>query len=92
MDFENFCNNKQQKEILQNLEQKGGEENVKKLLDRYKNKSSEELYAELLKLAKTEKEKGNLTEKRLNHIYNTLSPMLSENEKEKLKNLMKIIG
>ena len=33
MNFENFCNNKQQKEILQNLEQKGGEENVKKLLE-----------------------------------------------------------
>lgn len=98
MDFENFCNLNENSDCAKNVtevKQKLDDSEQKKLgdlMEKYKNKSSDELLQELMSVAKKEKQKGNLNEKRLNEIYSTLSPMLNENEKEKLKNLIDIIG
>ena len=47
---------------------------------------------ELMSIAKTEKAKGNLNKTKLNEIYETLSSVLSEKEKENLKNLINMIS
>lgn len=91
MDFENFCKNHKQENYINCASQQEYEE-CEKLVNKYKNKSNTELMQELMSIAKTEKAKGNLNKTKLNEIYETLSSVLSEKEKENLKNLIKMIS
>jgi len=91
MNFEDFCNNNENIEKAKTME-KNMNMNYEDLVNKYKNKSSNELYEELLKVAQTEKAKGNLNKSQLNNIYNTLAPMMNETERENLKKLIEIIG
>ena len=91
MNFEDFCKNTENIEKAKTME-KNMNINYEDLVNKYKNKSSSELYEELISVAKTEKAKGNLNKSQLNNIYNTLSPMMNEQERENLKKLIDIIG
>ncbi len=91
MDFENFCNNEELKIKAEELK-KNSNIDYDGLVNKYKNKSKNELYTELLSVAKEQKAKGNLSKEQLHNIYTTLSPMLNEKEQENLKNLLSIIG
>ncbi|MGN1222966.1 MAG: DUF1722 domain-containing protein [Christensenellales bacterium] len=91
MDFENFCKNHKQENCINCASQQEYEE-CEKLVNKYKNKSNTELMQELMSIAKTEKAKGNLNKTKLNEIYETLSSVLSEKEKENLKNLINMIS
>ncbi len=91
MDFENFCNNEELKIKAEELK-KNSNIDYDGLVNKYKNKSKNELFTELLSVAKEQKAKGNLSKEQLHNIYATLSPMLNEKEQENLKNLLSIIG
>ena len=91
MNFEDFCKSEENIKKAKTMENKVGT-NYEDLVNKYKNKSSDELYAELIKVAGEQKAKGNLNKSQLNNIYNTLSPMMNEKEKENLKKLIEIIG
>lgn len=91
MDFENFCNNEELKIKAEELK-KNSNIDYDGLVNKYKNKSKNELFTELLSVAKEQKAKGNLSKEHLHNIYATLSPMLNEKEQENLKNLLSIIG
>ena len=91
MNFEDFCKNTENIDKAKTME-KNMSENYDDLINKYKNKSSSELYEELLKVAQMEKAKGNLNKTQLNNIYNTLAPMMNETEQENLKKLIDIIG
>lgn len=89
MDFENFCKKNVTK---QDSVKEVDSHNFDELINKYKGKSKEELLSELMKVASTEKSKGNLSRIQLENIFSTLSPYLSESEKQNLKNLIKMIG
>ena len=91
MDFENFCISSENIEKAKTME-KNLNFNYEDLVNKYKGKSSEELFNELIKVAGQEKAKGNLNKNQLNNIYNTLAPMMNETEKVNLKKLMDIIS
>lgn len=91
MNFEEFCNDKNNLNKAKTME-KNMNVNYDDLVNKYKGKSNSELYEELLKVVSQEKAKGNLNRQQLNNIYNTISPMMNENEKENLKRLIDIIG
>lgn len=91
MDFENFCNNNENIKKAKTIEKQTGI-NYDEMMNKYKNKSTNELYEELIKVANTQKANGNLNKAQLDNIYNTLAPMMNEKERENLKNLLKIIG
>lgn len=91
MNFEDFCKNEDNIKTVKDMENKMGT-NYDDLINKYKNKSNDELYAELINVASEQKAKGNLNKQQLNNIYNTLSPMMTEKEKENLKKLIDIIG
>ena len=67
-----------QKEILKNFE-------------KYKNYSHNDLMSEFIKKTTELKNKGELTQERVNEIYNTLMPMLNEEQKKNLSDLLKMI-
>ncbi|MBE5746070.1 MAG: hypothetical protein E7359_02150 [Clostridiales bacterium] len=92
MNFEDFCKNEDNIKKAKTMENKIHGNSYDELLNKYKNKSSEELYSELIKVAGEQKAKGNLSKSQLNNIYNTISPLMNEKEKENLKKLIEIIG
>lgn len=91
MDFENFCNNEELK-LKANEIKNNSSVDYEKLINKYKNKSESELYDELMKVASTQKAKGNLNKNQLDEIYNSLCPMLNKTEQDKLKKLIETIG
>ena len=91
MNFEDFCKNSENIDKAKTMEQNMNV-NYDDLIKKYKNKSSSELYEELIKVAKMEKSKGNLNKTQLDNIYNTLSPMMNDIERENLKKLVDLIG
>lgn len=91
MNFEDFCKNEENIKKAKNIENKM-DMNYSDLVDKYKNKSSQELYSELIKVANEQKAKGNLSKSQLDNIYNTMAPMMNDKEKENLKKLIDIIG
>lgn len=91
MDFEKFCNNEELKTRAEELKNQS-EINVEEITKKYQNMNKSELYNELFRVAKSEKAKGNLDAKQLNKIFNTLSPILNEQEQINLKNLLEKLG
>ena len=89
MDFQKFCETKNDSAINKGkVLSEQSNLNYSDLINKYSNKSKHELYEELLKITKEQKEKGNLSSAQLANIYNTMLPMLSDGEKENLKRLI----
>ena len=57
-------------------------------IDKYKNLSQQELYKELFNQADQLKSEGKLDQNMLNTLSNTLSPMLNDEQRELLNNLI----
>lgn len=89
MDFQKFCETKNNEAInkAKTLSEQSNL-NYSDLINKYANKTKEELYEELIKITREQKEKGNLSSSQLVNIYNTMLPMLNETEKENLKKLI----
>ncbi len=65
---------------------------VEDLMDKYKNYSQEELIQEFIKESKKQKENGELNSFQIENIKNTLSPYLTDSQKQNLNNLMDMIN
>lgn len=57
-------------------------------INRYKNLSEDDLYSELLNQANNLKSQGKLNIDMLNQISNTLTPMLNDEQKQMLGNII----
>ena len=79
------------KQNNQMLENDGLKQDIQNRLNKYQNMSENQLQAELFKEATRQKQNGNLDEKKLNDIKNTLSPMLDESQKNRLEDLIKML-
>jgi len=90
VDFENFCKNNESKINKEDATKLGA--GYEELINKYKGYSKEELYAEFLRVASTQKAQGKLNKQELNNIYSTLSAYMNESEREKIKNLINKIG
>ena len=61
-------------------------------MDKYKNYSQEELIQEFIKESKKQKQNGELNSFQIENIKNTLSPYLTDSQKQNLNNLMDMIN
>ena len=67
------------------------EEFVKNHIEKYKNMSTDELMKELFSESAKQKKAGKLDEKKLLEIEKTLMPLLDEDQKNRLKQLVDML-
>ena len=63
-------------------------ENIQENLKKYQNMSQSDLMSELIKEASRMKQNGSLNSDSLNVLKNTLAPMLNEQQKSLLNNIL----
>lgn len=87
--FDNFSNNCNQNENVnkQNFDKK----ELTKKIEKYKNMNQSELLNELLKESGKQKQNGNLDDKKLQDIKNSLSGVLTEEQQSRLDDLIKML-
>lgn len=66
-------------------------ENIGNKINDFSKMSNDQLMKELVKQAKLEKGKGNLSNEKLENFYKVASSFMQEEEKEKLKKLLDIV-
>lgn len=62
--------------------------NINEQYETYRNKTSDELMETLLKLTAEQKQSGEMSEGKLEEIYRMLSPMLSESQKARMREII----
>lgn len=61
---------------------------LNKEYEAYRNQTSDELMETLLKLTAEQKSTGEMSEGKMEEIYRMLSPMLSENQKARMREII----
>ncbi len=61
---------------------------LNKQYEQYKNRTSDELMETLLKLTAEQKQTGELSESKMEEIYRMLSPMLSESQRARMREII----
>ena len=82
--IENLQKNAQNQSIIDKNE-------IKEKFEKYQNMNQTELINELLKESNIQKQKGNLDEKKLDEIKNSLSPLMDEEQKNRLNELINML-
>ena len=67
------------------------EELIKEKMQKYQNMNQQELLTELLKESKKQKQNGNLDNKKLDEIRNSMSALLDDEQKKRLEELIKML-
>lgn len=62
--------------------------NINEQYESYRNKSSDELMETLMKLTAEQKQSGEMNEGKMEEIYRMLSPMLSESQKVRMREII----
>ena len=62
--------------------------NINEQYESYRNKSSDELMNTLLRLTAEQKSSGEMSEGKMEEIYRMLSPMLSESQKARMREII----
>jgi hypothetical protein len=62
--------------------------NINEQYETYRNKSNDELMETLLRLTAEQKQTGEMSEGKMEEIYRMLSPMLSESQKAKMREII----
>ena len=62
---------------------------LNKQYETYRNQTSDELMETLLKLTAEQKQAGEMSESKMEEIYRMLSPMLSENQKARMREIIR---
>jgi hypothetical protein len=62
--------------------------NINEQYESYRNKTSDELMETLVKLTAEQKSSGEMSESKMEEIYRMLSPMLSESQKAKMREII----
>lgn len=93
MDFRKTLNdNKYEKKQSNGCKtEKNCKEDVTQNINKYSLYSHDELMQEFMSVTNKLKANGELDQKRLNEIYSSLSPMLSPEQQQNLKNILKNI-
>lgn len=91
MDFKNFCSKKipPKEEIKQQAFENNKETvgNIKEQINKFQNKSESELMNEFFKASKS----INLDDKKIDDITQKISPMLNEEQRQKMQQLLQQI-
>lgn len=61
---------------------------LNKQYEQYKNRTSDELMETLLKLTAEQKQTGELSESKMEEIYRMVSPMLSESQRARMREII----
>lgn len=85
-------NSKKTQKVSQNSQNFEIDENLKKAINTYQNMSSQELQMELFKEVNKQKQNGTFSLQRIENMKQKLMPMLSEEQKQKLEQLIKMLG
>ena len=78
MDFKSFKATRQQSSVHTD------QEDLKKTAESYRGKSDEEILSEILKMANQGKANGTFSEEQLQKFTQSVSPMLTEEQKKRL--------
>ena len=62
--------------------------NINEQYEAYRNQTSDELMETLLRLTAEQKQTGEMTEGKMEEIYRMLSPMLSESQKARMREII----
>lgn len=63
-------------------------EDMEKFMEERSGRTEEELMAELQAMTRSQQDKGELNETKMEEIYRLLSPMLSEKQKDKFRQVI----
>ena len=63
--------------------------NINEQYESYRNKTSDERMETLLRLTAEQKQTGEMTEGKMEEIYRMLSPMLSESQKARMREIIR---
>ncbi len=63
-------------------------EDMEKFMEERSGRTEEELMAELQAMTRSQQDKGELNETKMEEIYRLLSPMLSERQKDKFRQVI----
>lgn len=85
MDFKSF------KESHANSNDRIDREKIKKTAEAYRGKSDEELLAEIINMANRGKVDGTFSEEQLRRFTESVSPMLSEEQKQRLQTVSELL-
>lgn len=62
--------------------------NINEQYENYRKQSGDELMETLMRLTAEQKQTGEMTESKMEEIYRMLSPMLSEGQKAKMREII----
>ena len=87
MDFKSYYKNQKSNTATTTSDQ----EELKKKAREYTDKSDPELLSDIMKEARKQKENGSFSDERLQDFVNKVSPMLNQEQKERLAQAIKMI-
>ena len=85
-DFEKIQETKEFKKVEENYG-----DFVKDFVDKYGQLSEQDLLAEMLKLVATKKAEGNFDAEKIKQMAGAISPLLDQEQKQKMENLLKYL-
>ena len=86
MDFRSFKNNRPTR-----TDNASSEEDIRETAKTYEGKSDDEMLAEILKMAKKGRTDGSFSEEKLNEFARNVSPMLNEEQRERLQKVVSML-
>ncbi len=89
MDLKNF---KSTYKSVDDLSEKANADDVRKKAEQYATKSDDELLKDIMKTAAQGKANGSLDEQQLKTFVQSVSPMLSEEQRARLQSVIDIIN
>ena len=88
MGFKNYCENKNNVNTGDRKNTQNDEENIKNIYNKYKDKSEGELMGELYNVVNKQKENGTFDLQSLQNSLQKISPLLSSEQNEKIKDIL----
>ncbi len=80
----------EEQDAMQSLKERYGAQ-VEELIDKFQNLSEPELIAEFFNLINEKKRNGTFNSQEIQNIANIISPLLNEEQLEKMRNLLLLI-
>lgn len=81
---------REEQDAMQTLKEQYGTQ-VEELINKFQNLSEPELIAELFNVINEKKRNGTFNPQEIGNIANIISPLLSEEQREKMRNLLLLI-
>lgn len=89
--FSEFIDKENKTNSTTNNQKKQSQEYMKSKIEEYSNYSQDRLINDFIKMTIEKKKRGELTDKELNNLKNTISPMLNNEQKETLERLLQMV-